>query len=66
MCPKHVYGVREYRSLKREDEPKPNPSRRELDIQSAQFEGAGVLPKVKVPCNKVDLVPPYIKQGIKG
>ena len=30
------------------------------------FEGAGVLPKVKVPWNKVDPVPPYIKQGIKG
>ena len=53
-------------AFKWEDEPKLNPSQHELDIQSAQFEGAGVLPKVKVPWNKVDLVPPYIKQGIKG
>ena len=55
----------EHRSLKWEDEPKPNPSRSELDLQSAQFEGAGVLPKVEAPWNKVDPVPPYIKQGIK-
>ena len=25
-CPKHVWGIREYRSPKRENEPKPDPS----------------------------------------
>ena len=56
----------EYRSPKRENEPKPNPAQCELDIQPTPYEGVGVLPQVKVPRNKVDLVPPYIEQGLKG